>query len=529
MSQDPHVQIVSQLAGTGSIDSDLSGLVREIREKGVTLWVDGDRLYYRAKKGAIQQADLRRIQASKDRIVGLLTSLGSSNTSISGMTSQRAAIRYPVAFSQLAHWNLYRLDQNRSACVIPFATRIIGPLDQELLWTSLSVIAQRHDALRTRIIIRDGMLMQEVGQASHIHTGTEDFTHIAASRRRDEIDRLVGETQKVDVKADALVTIRLIKFDTEDHALLVSMEHIISDGRSIAIFHDELFATYRSLLHGSHALLPPIPIQFTNYAKRQWEEWPAKASNLDAYVRSHFDGCSRVRFPSINDRSTSGTLGIRAVHFTIGPSIVSKLSEWARAKQTTPAMGAFAAYVALVLRWCGVEEMVILFQVDGRSFGDLERCIGYLSFPLYLRASISQTDTFHDVLSSLTEEYCNAYANADFSYLESRPSRPEFTRNCCFNWLPHAEDRDASDLRVPQGEPEFIPVNLKKRSAQDLPRDAEPMLGILAMKQELRGSVVFSADRHSFGEMERFAENFRQFLRTMLQNPCRRVNDVALI
>jgi hypothetical protein len=55
------------------------------------------------------------------------------------------------------------------------------------------------------------------------------------------------------------------------------------------------------------------------------------------------------------------------------------------------------------------------------------------------------------------------------------------------------------------------------------------MLGVLAMKHELRGSVVFSTNRHSVETMERFAANFQHFLTSMLQSPDRSVSDVVFV
>src|SRR6185437_9182690 len=220
----------------------------------------------------------------------------SSNVSTCGVSQEAISLSYPLSFSQVAHWNSYRLDQSQSACIISAATRILGPLVEKILWKSLSTVINRHDALRTRITVRNGTPIQELPRATDFHVEVEDFSWAPESARAAEIARLVENTSKVDIIRDPLLAVRLIKFDTTDHALLVNMEHIISDGRSMALFHDELFATYRNIAGGLGSLLQPVSAQFTTYALAQRNAWLSKAPDFSAYVTRHFSGCNRIAF-----------------------------------------------------------------------------------------------------------------------------------------------------------------------------------------------------------------------------------------
>ena len=73
--------------------------------------------------------------------------------------------RAPLAFSQLAHWHLYRLAERPAIRQIASATRLRGRLDLEALQESIRVIVRRHDALRMRVVDLEGAPIQELDES----------------------------------------------------------------------------------------------------------------------------------------------------------------------------------------------------------------------------------------------------------------------------------------------------------------------------------------------------------------------------
>jgi hypothetical protein len=194
-------------------------------------------------------------------------------------------------------------------------------------------------------------------------------------------------------------------------------------------------------------------------------------------------------------------------------------------------MSFFAAYVALVLRWCNVPEAVVLFQIDGRTSSMVDRTFGYLASPLYLRVALFEPDSFIDLLRRVTEEYCNAYEHAECSYLEAQLPPPAVALNTRFNWMRQAPPADVSagsgqrDHAVDDVDVSWFPF---EPGVVDDERDTEPTMGFKETDEEIVGYLQFPLTRFSPGLMERFARNFDLVLETLLRSPETNVKSIVL-
>lgn len=503
-------------------------LISEARGKGATIWLENDQLHYRSPKGVLTRECVEQLKRSKASVVSLLRV--SSDNYVDGAKSfdaRTGVYRVPLSFSQIAHWNLYRLADKPSACVIPALTRIRGAADSATLMKALAEIVRRHDALRTRIVVSDGIPMQEIDPLGTLRVSVDDWTRLPRAERESELYRLSSEPPLINVVEGPLLRARLIKLDRNDCALLVHMEHMISDGRSMGIFHEELFTAYAQVARGQLFSLPEISRHFSDSARLQRDS-RSLTSDLSVYLHEYFSGCDRVRFPAAMANEAGGSAGTRVIKFSIDNQLRVDLSEWCRARGTTLVMGAFTAYVALALRWCDTREMVVLFQTDGRSFADVGASIGYYAFPLYLRAQLRDQDTFLDLMMRLKEEYCRAYEHAGFSYLEAQVPRPGFTRNCCFNWLPESPESERFEVDGNGGKVSFQRIEIEQQLLWGIERDMEPMFGVLERSAEVIGSISFPADRLSAESMEKFSANYLSFMRSMIRRQKVIIRDLEL-
>jgi pyochelin synthetase len=58
--------------GEDAADRSISALLLSLRKKGVRLWSDGGQLRYRAGSGALTQAEIAALRASKAELILLL-------------------------------------------------------------------------------------------------------------------------------------------------------------------------------------------------------------------------------------------------------------------------------------------------------------------------------------------------------------------------------------------------------------------------------------------------------------------------
>lgn len=508
----------------------IAEVLGSVRRKGVRLWSENGQLHYKAPKGALTREEIERLRVSKGQIVALLERAAVAEAAEPRLEPRPQPDRAPLAFSQLAHWHFCQLHGRRSIRQVAFATRLRGRLNIDALQQSIAEIVRRHDALRTRIVVCDGIPEQEIAESGDCELEVDDLTAVSERCREVEVKRLIEQLilEPIDITVGPLFGIRLLKLRDDEHVLIVALEHIISDGFSLNILARELSAAYVQALRGRAFSLPTIPMQLADYAVWQRKAQKSWIEKHGAYWNERLAGCQRLRFPEDGSSPTDTHLGWGTVPLRIGRGLKEELREWCRLRQTTVVMSVFAAYVGLVLRWCNVPEAVFQYQSDGRFSSKIENTIGFFASALYLRIALREDDNFVDLMNRATEEYCKAHEHADFCYMTAQVPRPEFTRNTTFNWLPRGSFKaDFSDLDGSEDAITCSPIRFAHPMVRNYEMDGEPCVLFLDADDEIVGDVYFPLDRFSVDTMERFGRNFPVFIRALLRQPEERVNDIS--
>jgi hypothetical protein len=414
---------------------------------------------------------------------------------------------------------------------IASATRLRGPLKLEVLRRALAEIISRQDALRTRVVVCNGIPTQEIAQSGCCEIQVEDLTGLSESIHESEVNRQIRGfiLESVDVSVGPLFGILLLKLRHDEHVLIAAMEHMISDEFSMNILLRDLFTAYVQALNGHTFHLPQIHSQFTDYATRQTNAYRSWLEKNGAYCNDHLAGSQRVRFPEDRSLQTVTRLGWGTVGLKIGKTLRAELGEWCLLRRTTIVMAVFTAYVALVLRWCNAPECVVQYLSNGRTSPDVENTIGFFASPLYLRVALFDDDGFVELMSRVTEEYCKAYERAAFCHVAQQVPPPEFTRNTIFNWVPQGTKIRLSETDASEHAITCSPVPFTHPMADRVELDHEPGILLYDIDDEVVGLVHFPLNRFSIEIMERFARNVLVFVSKLLEQPEVRVNDILLL
>lgn len=501
-----------------------------VRRKGVRLWSQDGRLHYKAPKGALSTDEVERLRGSRSEILTLMERASVAELAEPKLERRPTFDRAPLSFAQLARWYLHQLDTRPALRQIVSALRLRGRLDVSALQSSVTEIVRRHDALRTRIVIRDGVPSQEISASADSEIRLDDLRTAPEGLRDAETIRIIEQhiLKPIDFAVGPLCGVRLVRLRDEEHVLIVAMDHMISDMFSLNILLRELFTAYTQALTGGTFSLSAIPIQFPDYAAWQRSMQDSWVERHGAYWERRLRECRRLRFPE--DPGVQGTArsGWGRLPARIEKGFKMQLQEWCRLRKTTPVMAVLTAYAALVLRWCGEAEAVIQFQSDGRVSSNLDSTIGFFASALYIRVALLEEDDFLDLMQRVTEEYCRAYEHADFSYLAARVPRPEFTHNSVFNWVPPGSKLDFSPLDGSQHALVVAEVEFEHPALKSLQLDNEPAILFHESQGELVADIYFPLQRFSVPTMEKFAGNFVPFVRTLLTRPETRVRDMQL-
>lgn len=508
---------------------NLQALIHQLRRKGVTLWMQDSRLRYRAPRGVLTAEERRALSGADAQIVSLLDCHARSPYPGESTHRSAGARRAPLSFTQLEHLTYRQRYGGRPIRHIASVFRLQGPLRVELLRDCILVVERRHDALRTRIVRGDGNSpVQEIADRYCADLEVIPLWAVPAPRIEARIEQEIQRAilDATDYAASPLFKAVVLAVGTEEHLLVLALDHMISDLASLHLLSGEIFTAYAQMHEGLPIDLPSVAVQLPDHASR------LRARSLAMLTRAQrrLGHLGRTRFPDdVLGRMSERQAEFGSVRFVINRESADELRTWARRHGTTVVIATLTAYAALVLRWCGVMETVIRFTTDGRTSSALEHTVGYLAFNVYIRAAIEERSTFLDLLRLVIEEYCRSRDEADFGYAAAQTPPGAFTCNTAVNWLPGG--CGISGTLVPGTELSLFRsplafANMPLELASEC--DHEPLVGIAEQDGCIVGQIAYTRRHVSDHSMERFATNMRSFMEVMVRTPTRPVRGVEL-
>ena len=180
----------------------------------------------------------------------------------------------PVAalFAQQRLWFFDQLEPNSASYNIPIVLRISGKLNAAALESSLAEVVRRHEALRTSFALVEGVPVQVVHDIDGWHLPLIELNTMPEPEREAEIFMKNEAVRPFDLQAGPLFRATLLQLAAEEHVLLLTMHHIVSDGWSMSVLVREAATLYQAYIEGRAAALPEVVVQYADFASWQ-REW----------------------------------------------------------------------------------------------------------------------------------------------------------------------------------------------------------------------------------------------------------------
>jgi amino acid adenylation domain-containing protein len=326
----------------------------------------------------------------------------------------------PASFPQRRLWFLERLDPDRAFFVIPSVLRMKGPLDATLLQRCLQECVRRHESLRTTFAEEDGEPVTVIATEGVCPVQTLDRSSVPREQQEFVIDQLLRDesTRPFDLINGPLIRAMLIRLAKDDHIFSLTMHHAVSDGWSAGVLLAELKELYKCGISGSTPALPPLPVQYADFAAWQrngltgtWHDelvryWTGALAGIPAGLDIVTDA------PRPRVVTSDGAL----VRAEIPPDVTDALHVFSNAEAVTPFMTFLAAYHALLYRYSGQETIVVGSPVAGRGDSSLEGIIGCFVNTLALRADVKRDMIFRDLLRQVRATCLDAFAHQDLPF-----------------------------------------------------------------------------------------------------------------
>jgi amino acid adenylation domain-containing protein len=367
-------------------------------------------------------ADLRRsiAELSPDQRALLERRLMRSAPDPAAIPRREATTPCPPSFAQQRLWFLHQLDPLSAVYNISRAVRLRGLLHVEALRQALDAIVARHESLRTTLVSVDGAPVQAIADSRPADLQVVDLTAWPEPDRATELQRRIDEEARrpFDLARDPMLRASLFRLADGEHALSLTMHHIASDGWSLGVLFQELAALYEAFTRGTPSPLPPLPIQYADYAV--WQRQSLRGERLNAqlaYWRQRLAGAPAVlELPTDRPRPAVQSLrGARASRL-LPRALATALEALSRQEGVTLFMTLLAGFQTLLYRYTGHTDIVVGSPIAGRTCAHVEGLIGLFVNTLALREDLSGEPTFRALLGRVRESAVGAYGHQDVPF-----------------------------------------------------------------------------------------------------------------
>ena len=435
----------------------------------------------------------------------------------------------PLSFAQQRLWFLDQWQPGTSLYNLPGGLRLLGQLDQTALEKSLNEILCRHEALRTTFPTINGQPVQRVTGVTPFVLPLIDLANIPTAEREVEVRRMAQEEyeQPFDLEVGPLFRARLLRVNDDEHVLIMTMHHIVSDGWSSGLFAQELSALYKSFATGKPSPLPELPIQYADFA--QWQHEWLQGEVLDkqlAYWKNQLEGAPEVlSLPVDHPRSSMQTFQGAREAFALSDQLTEALRVLSRQNGVTLFMTLLTSFQVLLSRYSGQEQVVVGSPVAGRNKPETEGLIGLFVNTLAFRADLAGDPTFVDLLKRVRETTLSAYAHQDLPFEklveELHPAR-DLSRPPLFQVMFVLQNVDAKALEL--AGLRISPIESETESAKfDL------SLYMWDAPARLEGQFEYNTDLLELSSIKRLIIHYTTLLENIAADPSRPLSQIPMI
>ncbi|WPL15965.1 Linear gramicidin synthase subunit B [Thiorhodovibrio winogradskyi] len=484
------VRIITELGKRYELSIPFSVLMRARTVADMAHWID-ERLASGITDAALSQPELRQIEHGK---------------------------KAPLSYAQQQMWLIDQLNPGSLSYTVPAVIRFRCELDRPTLDMALTQLIARHETLRTTFSAIDGEPFQVIHDPESVRVPFKDLTDLPHALRQDALDAQLREQVRIpwDLKLGPLFRYQLIKSDENAFTLFVTLHHIATDGRSMAILSQEIQELYSAVNDKRPARLPPLPIQYADYAiwQREWMRGEQIIPHIEYWQRT-LEDASVLALPSDYPRpAVHRYRGAQASVF-LDENILQGLRDLALEQGATLFMVLLAAFQALLARHSGQEDICVGTPTENRSSPDIQRLIGYFVNTIVIRSRVQGAQSFRELVAQARTTCLDAYDHQEVPFerlVERLGVRRDLGHNPLFQVLfvhQKMEQEQGGTAFARQLAPEQETANF------DLVLNAQEYADHLECK------LIFNADLFAKRSIERMGMHLKRLIRYAVSEPDR--------
>ncbi|MEG3130955.1 amino acid adenylation domain-containing protein [Pantoea cypripedii] len=426
-----------------------------------------------------------------------------------------------MSYGQERLWFFERLSPGTATYTMSWHLRMRGGLDRVALARALEEIVRRHDVLRAHFIEQNGSGVQIIRQTSAVIIETRKVCENELPVRLAEHSNLTFDLEK-----GPLCHFTLFNLTPDDHCLSVAIHHAVSDGWSMQVMGQELCRLYTAFTQGQPSPLPPLALQFTDYAHWQRESLNAKRlGDLANWWRTQlFDAPRTLDLPTDRPRPTVASYQGARVPFSLTVDTSLALRNLAQNAGATLFMVLLAAFNVVLSRWSGQRDIVVGTPAAGRHQPETEAMIGFFANTLALRTDLMDDPPFSLLLQRVRQIALGAYTHQDLPFDELvgmlQPLRDR-SRQAIFQVM-FALHPEQEALSMPE-------LRLEAQDGYSATAKFDLTLELVDAKNGISGTLEFATDLWDSSTAERFANHLGNILAAVTDDPSLRISDLPML
>ncbi|MCP1646315.1 amino acid adenylation domain-containing protein/non-ribosomal peptide synthase protein (TIGR01720 family) [Pseudomonas citronellolis] len=443
-----------------------------------------------------------------------------------------SAERKRPSYAQQRMWLLWQLDPHSGAYNLPGAVRLQGALDRQALERAFASLVERHETLRSVFVADADGTPLLAPMPGELQVAYEDFSALAADERearvREEAQR--ESLQSFDLGRGPLLRVRLIRLGEQEHVLLLTLHHIVSDGWSMNLLIEEFGRFYSAYAEGREAQLSALPVQYADYAlwQRSWLEAGEQERQLDYWRKQLGEHHPVLELPADHPRPAQASYRGARYEFAVEPALAEALRAAARQQGLTLFMLLLGGFDVLLQRYSGEGDLRVGAPIANRNRAEVEGLIGLFVNTQVLRAVFDAQTPVQGLLAQVRDSVLGAQAHQDlpferlldaFQVERSLSHSPLF--QVMYNHQPQVADIEALD--------DVAGLRLSRLDWQSRTTQFDLSLDTYEKGGRLYAALTYATDLFEPATIERMARHWQNLLRAMIDDPQRAVGELPML
>ena len=435
----------------------------------------------------------------------------------------------PLSFAQQRLWFLDQYEPDNILYNLADAIRLQGALNVSALEQSLNEILRRHEAVRTTFSIVDDRPVQVIHEARDFRLRVIELRESCLAEKEATAARLAAEEARTpfNLGEGPLLRVKLLRLAADDHVLLITMHHIISDGWSIKVFIGEIGELYEAYANGRDAALPALPMQYADFAlwQRSWLQGEKLEEQLSYWRAQLADAPPVLDLPTDRPRPAFKTFHGGYLTLIFSKKLSEEITQLGRREGATLFMTLLSAFSALLHRYTNQEDILVGAPIANRNRAETENLIGFFVNTLVLRVRFSDAMTFRELLRQITETALDAYAHQDLPFEklveELQPERT-LSHSPLFQVMFHLQNAVTESLSLSA-------VSMSKLEVETQTAKFDLSLSMAESDEGLVATFNYNTDLFGAASIERMAQHFERLLEAAVANPDEHVSRLRLL